>query len=167
MNVFAKGALLTAAVAVFGATSASAQNTDNDAIDVTAVVEAALDVTGAQDLDFGTLLPGFGRTIAPDDLGSGEFAITGADGAEIDLSFTLPATSALSNGTDDLPVTFTAGVGAARGATVALDPTAGGTTTLGLTGVSVFLGGTVSPAANQPAGAYTAPVTLTASYTGS
>ena len=63
MKLSMKSALLTAAVAVLSATSVSAQNTDNDVIDVLATVETAIDVTGAQDLDFGAIIPGFGSTV--------------------------------------------------------------------------------------------------------
>ena len=112
MNLFVKGALLTAVVAMAGATSAAAQNTDNDLIDVTAVVETALDVQGVQDLDFGPVFPGFGRTVAADAAGSGEFLISGGVGGGIDIAFTLP--TVLTSGLNTMPVSFTAASGADR-----------------------------------------------------
>lgn len=166
MNLLVKGAMLTAVVAVFGATSAAAQNTDNDDIEVTAVVETALDVQGVTDLDFGSVFPGFGRTIAANDAASGEFQISGGNGGGVDLTFTLPAS--LSDGTNTMPVSFTAAAGADRAGATVFDPTALAQRSLDATNgtLSVFLGGTVTAAPTQVAGNYSATVTLTASYNG-
>lgn len=161
MNVFVKGALLTAAVAVFGATSASAQNSDNDVIDVLAVVDQPINVSAGADLDFGTLLPGFARTINPDNVASGDFAITGAAGAQVALSFALPAGGNLASGGNTMPVTITAGYGADRTAVTAVNTATGGNANLDGTGnLAVFIGGTVTPAAAQAAGSYSGTVTL-------
>ena len=166
MNVYVKGALLTAVVAVSGATSARAQNTDNDLINVTALVETALDVQGVQDLGFGPVFPGIARTINATDAGSGEFLIAGGNSGGVDIAFTLPAT--LSDGVNTMPVSFTAAAGADRTSAAAFDPTATHQGTLnGTTGdLRVYLGGTVTPAATQAAGNYTATATLTATYNG-
>ena len=166
MNLFVKGALLTAVVAMSGATSAAAQNTDNDLIDVTAVVETALDVQGVQDLDFGPVFPGFGRTVAADAAGSGEFLISGGVGGGIDIAFTLP--TVLTSGLNTMPVSFTAASGADRASAAGLDPTAVAPRSLdGTTGnLYVFLGGTVTAAPTQVAGSYSGTVTLTATYNG-
>jgi hypothetical protein len=166
MNLFVKGAMLTAVVAVFGATSASAQNTDNDNIDVTATVETALDVVGVTDLAFGPVFPGFGRTIAATDASSGEFLIDGGNGGGVAISLSLPTD--LASGGNLLPVTFTAAAGADRATAAGFDPSAPHANHLsaGSGELRVFLGGQVTAAANQPAGNYSALVTLTASYNG-
>jgi len=164
---------LALAVAVSAAISApaKAQNqTDSDQLTATAVVAAAITVARVSDLDFGTVMPNFGRTILFTDAGAGHFQVTGAANAEISLAFSiLPAS--LSDGTNTLPVTFTA-----RHNTAA-DPT-GGTTfdpSVGVPGTNldatngelhVYVGGTVTAAGTQVAGTYTAQVELTAAYTG-
>jgi spore coat protein U-like protein len=166
MNLFVKGALLAAVVAVSGATSAAAQNTDNDMIDVTAVVETALDVQGVLDLDFGPVFPGFGKTVNADAAGSGEFLIDGGVGGGVDITFSLPAV--LTSGLNTMPVSFTAASGADRASAAAFDPTALHQGTLdGTSGeLYVFLGGTVTAAATQVAGSYSGTVTMTATYNG-
>ena len=125
-------------------------------------------MTGAQDLDFGAIIPGFGSTVLTSDAASGEFVISGANGAGVDLDFVVPAN--LQNATfDNLPVTFTAAVGADRATAVAIaDVSAGDASTIdGTSGeVRVFLGGTATAGANQPAGTYSGTVTLTATYNG-
>ena len=166
MNLFVKGAMLTAVLAVFGATGAAAQNTDTDDIDVTAVVETALQVTGAQDLVFGPVFPGFGRTIAVGDAASAEFVITGGVGGGVDIDLTLP--TELSDGTNVMPVSFTAAAGAGRGTAIGFNPAVTHGNSLDATTgeLRVYLGGTVTAAPTQVAGSYSAVATLTASYNG-
>lgn len=166
MNLFVKGAMLTAVVAVFGATGAAAQNTDNADIDVTATVETALSVTGVSDLAFGSIFPGFGRTIAATDATSGEFQIAGGNNGGLDLSFTLPGT--LTGPGDPMIVSFTAAAGDDRATAGSFDPAALHQGRLNATTgmLNVYLGGTVTAAPTQLAGSYSGIVTLTASYNG-
>lgn len=167
MNLFVKGAMLTAVVAVFGATSAAAQNTDNDDIAVTATVETALSVTGVTDLAFGSVFPGFGRTILATAPASGEFQIAGGNSGGVDLTFTLPATLS-DGGVNTMPVSFTAAAGDDRATAGNFDPAVLHQGTLDATSglLNVYLGGTVTAAPTQVAGNYSATVTLTATYNG-
>jgi hypothetical protein len=162
-------AVVTASVLL--STPAAAQNqTDSDQLTATAVVAAAIDVARVSDLDFGTVMPNFGRTILFTDAGAGHFQVTGAAAAEVALSFSiLPAS--LSDGTNTLPVSFTALHNTAADPTggTTFDPAVGesGTNLDATTGtLHVYVGGTVTAADTQVAGTYTAQVELTAAYTG-
>jgi hypothetical protein len=162
--------LLGMAAATVPATAAAQNQTDSDQITATAVVATPIAVTGLQDLDFGTVMPNFGRTILVSDATAGHFQVDGAASAEVSLAFSiLPAN--LSDGANNLPVTFTAlhnTIADPTGGT-AFTPSVGvGATNLdAATGqLHVYVGGTVTAASNQVAGTYTAQVELTAAYTG-
>lgn len=150
---------------------AAAQNqTDSDQLTATATVAAAITVARVTDLNFGTVMPNFGRTILFTDAGAGHFQVTGAAAAEVSLSFSVLPTD-LSDGTNFLPVTFTARHNTAADPTggTTFDPTVGepGTDLDATTGeLHVYVGGTVTAAGTQPSGTYTAQVELTAAYTG-
>ncbi len=135
-----------------------------------AVVEPVLTVNAGNDLDFGSVLPGFMKTIAVSDATAGTFDLSGAAAAEVNITFTaLPAN--LTFGANNLPITYTGVHNTVNdpiaGAT-SFTPSAGDTTPLhGTTGeLYVFLGGTVDATASPPAGTYTGTVTLTGAYTG-
>jgi len=152
-------------------TLAMAQNdTDSDQILATAEVATAITVTGQQDLDFGTVMPGWNRIIAVDDATAGHFLVTGGASAEVSLSFSILPTD-LTDGVNLLPVTFTALHNTTADPTggTTFDPTVGepGTNLDSTTGeLHVYLGGTVTAASGQVSGAYQATVELTAAYTG-
>lgn len=158
------------AVSAMLAAPASAQVTASDNIAVTGTVAGGLTVTGGNDLLFGIIIPGLARTIAPTDPGAGTFLVNGEPGASVQLTFPgLP--TAIGNGTpaDDIPLTlslvYNTANNAATGTTI--DPSVT-TPTTSLEAVSgdlyIFLGGTVTPAAAQTAGAYTNTFTLQAAY---
>lgn len=141
-------------------------------IQATANVLTPLSVsTDLRALDFGDVFPGVNKSIAYTDGTSGKWQIAGEAGAEVQMTFTLPTD--LSDGTNNLPIAF-GGTDAAWfdadavGSAVAFDPNGGSTEFLnGTTGDGfVWLGGTVAPAAGQPAGAYSAVVSLDVVYTG-
>ena len=98
--------------------------------------------------------------------------ITGQDGAEVQLTFTnLPAN--LTSGANSLPIVYGADAAAyhtsdAPGSGTSFNPAAGATTNLdAATGqLYVWIGGEVQPPETQPAGNYTATITLNVSYTG-
>jgi len=150
--------------------TAQVNQTDSDQITATAEVATPIAVTGVLDLDFGTVMPSFGRTILVSDATAGHFQVDGSANAEISLAFSILPTD-LTDGANNLPVTFTA----LHNTTA--DPT-GGTTFTPSVGVAatnldvttgqlhVYVGGTVTAAANQVAGSYSAQVELTAAYTG-
>ena len=163
-------ALAATASGVTAAPAAAQNQTDSDQLTATAVVAAAITVARVSDLDFGTVMPNFGRTILFTDAGAGYFQVTGAAAAEVSLAFSiLPAN--LSDGTNTLPVSFTARHNTAADPTggTTFDPAVGepGTALDATTGtLHVYVGGAVTAAGTQVAGTYTAQVELTAAYTG-
>lgn len=147
------------------ATAAEAQSGNINAV---ANVFQPITVTGARTLDFGNVFPGVNKTIAIADATSGRFDLTGQASANLNVSFTLPAT--LDDGLGaTMPIgTWTgchAGTNSTAGCTT-FTPSGAATATAfsGLGALFVWVGGTVSPAANQTAGTYTGVVTLTAAY---
>lgn len=156
-------AVLTAAAVV--PQTAHAQSAS---INATANVQVALTVAGTQALSFGAAFPNTTRSILVSDASAGYFTISGANNAEVSMSFPgLPAT--LTSGANSLAVSFNAAwattlagskTAIASMAAVSpqrLDATAGT--------LFVFVGGSVSPT-TEPAGTYTGTVTLNAAYTG-
>lgn len=156
---------------VLTAASVAQAQPNNADITASATVLSPLTVQWVSDLNFGNVFPGVAVSVAPADPGAGKWSVTGADGAEVALSFTLPAN--LTSGGNNLPIAFAAGdAGYSQtilAPTSTFDPGAGATTNLsaGPPGeLWVWIGGTVTPAVNQPAGVYTNTVTLTVDYTG-
>ena len=145
---------------------------------VTGTVQATANVltplsvsTDLRALDFGDVFPGLPKSIAFTDGTSGKWQIDGEVAKEIQLNFTLPTD--LSNGGILMPISFTATDAAyfatdVIGSAVAFDPGAGSTANLdaGAGTGFVWLGGTVSPTAVQPAGIYSATLSLDVVYTG-
>src|SRR5215212_4619687 len=173
MNVSVKGAFAGAAVLLGVATSAQAQATPATAsIPAQAVVQTALTATTVRGLDFGSTFGGITRTVLPTDVTSGEVTLTGGANAEVAVTFTsLPAT--LTGPGAPIPLAYGAGAAASntagtRAGATTFDPSVGTTTRLNnATGLlSVYVGGTVAPAANQVAGTYTGTINLSAAYTG-
>lgn len=140
-------------------------------IQATATVLTPLTVTAGPNLDFGTnVFPGVNASVLPTDATAGRFDLGGVANAEVDLDFgTLPAQ--LVGTGDNLTITFSAtdgGYGTSQPAQTAFDPSAGAQPRLdaGTGLLSVWIGGTVAPRADQAAGAYAADITLTVNYTG-
>jgi spore coat protein U-like protein len=164
-----RNALLLAAAAalLFLPVAASAQA--NATIEARARVLTPLTVTANQDLDFQTVIPGLSKTVAPGDVQSGIFDLTGSGTLEVQLDFgTLPTT--LVSGSDNLPISFgssSAGYSTSLSPGVlTFDPAVNYDADLESGAMTVYIGGTVTPASNQPAGLYTNDITLTVSYTG-
>ena len=153
-------------------TSAGVASAATGDIQATANVLQPLSVTdNLRDLDFGDVFPGLPTSVAFTDPTSGQWRINGEAGKEVDISFTLPGS--LFDGVNNLPISFAAGdagynTANASATATAFDPTAGTTELLdGTSGEGfVWIGGTVTPAANQPAGLYTATITMDVVYTG-
>jgi hypothetical protein len=164
MRKLSLSALALLAIALPSAAAAQ----DNATMNVTANVLGPINVAVDRALDFGDVLPGVAYDIPSSDVGSaGIFAITGNGGSEVDLEFTtLPAE--LSDGTNTMTITWSAGYGSSIGAQdAAFTPASGATTALsGVGELFVFLGGAFTPAVDQATGAYDADVTLTVTYTG-
>jgi hypothetical protein len=168
-------------VALFGVSSTSAQ--DVAVGSATATVQAVLQVTADQALNFGVVYQGVPKTVTPtDDANSGIFTVTGEGGSQVALYLELPEYISTATGDDRMNIAF-ASTDATIGYTVAGTPSAPGagatvgenphnltTYTLGAAApdnvAKVYLGGEVMPSVDQAAGAYTADLILTAAYTG-
>jgi hypothetical protein len=164
MRTWIKVSAVTVAFFSLAASTAQAQSGD---IQATANVLASILVTGARPLDFGNVTPGVDKTVALTDATSGRFDATGAASAGAQITFTLPTD--LVNGGNLLPIASWTGCwntinDAAAGCAAA---NMGGNTNGSFSAgglLFVFVGATVSPAAAQAVGAYTADVTMTLSY---
>jgi len=130
---------------------------------------AQVSVLGIRNLAFGPVIVGIPSSVAPSDpLRSGQFRITAPAGSRVRLDFDIP-TQLVGPGTARLPIKFakTDGmvVGNAPGSVpVALDPNLKANLKYDMgssTAANIFLGGTVTPAANQAPGGYVATITLT------
>lgn len=146
------------------ATTAGAQS-----INVSADVTAQLTVSGANNLSFGAVLPGFPRTVPTSSSSAGKFSLSGAVNANVSITLALPAD--LRSGANILAIDNWDGcrniADAFAGCTAFTPSGAAFTTPLGPTGVLVvFLGARVVPTAIQPAGLYTGSISMTAAYTG-
>jgi hypothetical protein len=126
-----------------------------------------LTVQGTRSLTFGPLLAGVNKSVLRTDLiNSGQLDISGPKSAAVLLTFTLPATMAGPAGAT-LPLSFGSSDGGWSppqqiGTQTGFDPRVPYTAPLDQNGkVSVFLGGTANPTANQKAGSYTGTITLT------
>lgn len=160
--------IFTAALVLGLSSGVLAQNSDNDNISASADVIAALSVTGDNDLTFGDVSPGVNKSVAPDAATAGLFTVSGGADASVELQFsTLPST--LSDGTNTLPISYTANYGDSYNAANDFTPSEGaafsGSPTIPTDGdMNVYLGGQVTPAGTQAAGNYSATITLTATY---
>jgi len=154
------------ALMVAGAVTAQAQGV-NGSITATASVQSPITVTGSQNLAFGNVFPGIAKTIAVTDPGTGLFSVTGQASTPVTYSFALPLN--LVNGGNNLPIGTWTGqhntTAAPTGGTI-FTPTAvaAGATLSGTGTLFFYVGATVTPPNNLPAGTYTGTVTLTVSY---
>jgi len=146
-------------------------------------VLASLSVVATQPLDFGNVFQGVAKTQdETSDALSGIFTISGAANAGLSVYLQLPDYLALASGADrmliafsDQDCTFSVLDAAAPstpsapglGALLNQDPRVLAGTTVGAGGVSqIFMGGKVTPAVNQSAGAYSGDIVCTVAYTG-
>jgi hypothetical protein len=149
----------------FGAATLEAQTSAN--IQATATVLSAVTVAAGNDLQFGNVTPGVNKTTAIADAGAGRFDVTKAASQGVTLAFTLPAD--LTDGVNNLPIgSWTGGwnTSATPAGATGFTPSAGGTNTTATpgTGIFVYVGATVSPAAAQVAGSYSGTVTMSVVY---
>ena len=157
--------ILTALVLTVLATAAAQAQVNNANITATATVQQPINVSTGQSLNFGNVFPGVAKTIATTDATAGRWDVTGQASTLVNLSLTLPIN--LQSGLNLLPIAnFTGSYNTANNAAAATPfPVAGASTSLSGTGaLFVWVGGQVNPASNQPAGVYTASVTLTVMY---
>lgn len=134
---------------------------------IPSVAQRPLTVQGTTSLAFGSLLAGVNKSVLrTDPINSGQFSISGPKSVNVLLTFTLPATMTGPAGAT-LPLSFGSNDGGWSppqqiGAQTGFDPRLPYTAPLDQNGkVSVFLGGTANPTANQKAGSYTGTITLT------
>ncbi len=165
MHTASKLSLAVVALLAIGTTTVQAQTAN---INATATVQTPLTLSGQADLAFAAVFPGVAKTVLSTDPGAGRFLIAGQAAAEVNVTFSLP--TQLTSGANNLPIgTFTGGQFATntQASQTALVPTAPTVTNIGAGGnLFIWLGGTVTPAFGQAAGAYTAPITMTVAYTG-
>jgi hypothetical protein len=157
-------AVLAAGLSV-GAARVEAQTSAT--IQATATVVSAVTVAAGNNLQFGNVTPGVNKTVAIADAGAGRFDVVKAANEGVTLSFTLPTN--LTSGGNNLPIgSWTGGwnTSATPAGATAFTPSAGGTNTTATagTGIFVYVGATVSPAAAQAAGSYTGDVTMSVVY---
>jgi hypothetical protein len=125
-------------------------------------------VTGVRDLAFGAVIRGVATTVAPTDpVRSGRFYVRHVLNRRVRLSFTLPTQLGRVGGGGTLPIAFgnsdaTWTATAPGSVPVTFNPNRRLSVRL-RTSADIFvnLGGRVSPAANQPTGAYLGTVVLT------
>jgi hypothetical protein len=166
MKTACRGTVAALLLTLVGVAAVGAQS-NNASIQATALVQQPINVTGARNLAFGDVFPGVNKSIPVTDPNSGRWDVTGQAGAAVQLTFGLPAT--LSDGTNSLPIgTFVAHHNTSNSPTGGTDftPSAAPTnaTLSGAGGLWVFVGATVSPATNQPAGSYSGLLSMTVIY---
>lgn len=141
------------------------------------VNNTALTIANQQAILFGTVIAGTPTSINPQTSASaGYFVIQGARRAEISITFTLPAELRAGTGPFTIPLAFGATAACARdrlpqSACTPFNPATGLVDRIRNQNppnnhFHVWLGGTVTPAAGQMGGVYTATVTMTVTYTG-
>ncbi|PYP57428.1 MAG: hypothetical protein DMD44_10180 [Gemmatimonadetes bacterium] len=167
MYTASKAALATLVLGLVATAAVRAQGV-NGSITATATVQSPITVTGAQNLAFGNVFPGVAKTIAYSDAtNGGRFDVTGQGSAAVTYSFTLP-TNLTSSG-NNLPIGSWTGYlntanSTAGGSAITPSATPAGATLSAGGALYVFVGATVTPPSNLPAGSYTGTVTLTVSY---
>lgn len=161
--------ILTAlAAAALLAPGALAGQSNSASIQANANVLAPLTVNPGNNLLFSGVIPGIQMSVAPTDANAGSFILSGFGGLEVQMDFgTLPTN--LSDGTNDLPISFAADAamwdnGSSTGT---FDPNGLSNANLSGGAMTVYIGGQVAPAVLQPAGTYSGTISLTVTYTGS
>ena len=159
--------VLFAALALLGASAvAQAQSASTT---VTATVVSPLVVTGTAPLSFGVVIPGVNTIVAPTATNSGRLQVSGMNGAQITMVFTLPAT--LTSGANSMPInSFQLRLGPNPTPTglITAPAVSGLTLTVNsnVTTIYAFIGGRVQPTLAQASGVYSAPIILTTALTG-
>lgn len=165
---------------------AMAQSTDNANILGKAEVLQGINVTGITALDFGRVSPGLAKTINLVNVATGGqvgegiqttgvFTVSASAGTNVQIKFTTLPSNLVNTASDNLPIgAYTAGYGTAIPfAGTTFTPATGiqvesgnfPTNVIGTeNAIYVYIGGTVTPDANQAIGDYSSNITLTATY---
>jgi hypothetical protein len=133
--------------------------------------EGRSQVVALRDLGFGTIISGTTTSVAPTDVTSAEWRITGILGLFGSVTFTLPSSLTRAGGSETMPVSFCGTCGKFR---VNNSSPAGGTTfdpKVGVSGLGIvvlssiylWVGGSVSPPLAQRAGSYSGTIIMTSS----
>jgi len=143
---------------------------------VLAIVQCleAQSITINNNLVFGDVYPGIPKTIDKRNAGSAaEFQVSGTAGNEISIDFALPTYMNRSGNNmqlifkdTDCSLDSSATPDQSNPGYDNIDPWHTITYSLGLNGLTIWLGGTVVPKLNQINGAYTGNIVLTVAYTG-
>lgn len=149
---------------------AAAAQARSGSVSVTANVGKRALVFGDADLAFGNIFPGVSKTVLPTDAAAGRFHVRLRSGDHVNLSFDLP-TQLAGPGGATLPIDSWSGLwnttNSTAGATAFTPSPALTTIVIGPSAASyLFVGARVRPGAAQPAGSYTATITLTGAYAG-
>ena len=162
-----RAAGLVAAGALAFGSSARGQSVSSS-MTLTARVRQTIVITPQRNLDFGGVIPGTPKTVAVSDATSGRLRVRGENGAQVLLSFALPAN--LVSGANQLPIGTWTGYwnqSASTNGGTAFTPSSSlspAVLSAGAGQLFVYIGGRVSPATNQPGGVYSATVTLSVDY---
>lgn len=160
---------LGAALLVISGFAVSNAQAQSASISALALVLAPVTVSGARDLDFGSVFPSVNKTIGVTAATSGRWDATGTPLANVNISFTLPGT--LVSGGNNLTINSWTGcwnptANNASVACTAFTPSGSATAVnFGAAGnLWVFAGATVVPTAGQAPGSYSASVQMTLAY---
>src|SRR5438552_8916977 len=140
----------------------------NGSITATASVQTPITVTGTQNLSFGNVFPGVAKAILYSDASNaGKFSVAGQASTPVTYSFTLPAN--LTSAGNNLPIGSWSGYvnttsSTSGGSAITPSATPAGASLSAGGALYFFVGATVTPPSNLPAGSYTGTVTLTVSY---
>ena len=152
-----------------GVTSTFAQKSAS--VDATANLLNNLTVTGLNNLKFGDVTAGINDLVQKGNVEAGEqlgkFKIEGTSNASIQATIIFPSTLDLSGGGDSMPFGNEKIYGYATDDVNSATYPGSNPFTDSLSGFGayyVWVGGTVQPSNNQTAGAYSASITLEASY---
>ncbi|MEE8575957.1 MAG: hypothetical protein V3T31_01760 [candidate division Zixibacteria bacterium] len=174
--MFRKSLLIAVALLLVAFMAEKPLAQESGTIQATATVQAGVTVTGNNNLIFGLVTPGINKAIARTVVGAaGEWHVSGTNGANVTVDFTLPVTLLHTDGVTTMPVGFAVGDAAwdnnavgnqAVPAGGAINPNASNPTIpLGAAGdLWVWIGGTVMPPLAQTGGNYSADVVMTITY---
>jgi hypothetical protein len=137
-----------------------------------ASARAQVTVLGDRDLRFGAVTQGVPKYVPPSDpINSGEFEFTATLGSQAQVKFTLPSQLNGPAGAT-IPIVFGSNDAIEQGTGPGNVPSTfnpKGANVIKMTNTTrmlIFLGGTISPAANQRTGNYSAPVVMTVTIVG-
>jgi len=168
-------ALLASGAACVAAAALPAAAQGNTAtMNITATVYQPITVTKVRDLAFGNVFPGVTKTVpVTDGTNAGKVTVAGQKQANVQVRISVPAS--LTGPGSAIPVTWSGYVNTADDASsggTLLAITSGTFTTTtslsaGTTGqLYLFIAGSITPDAQQAAGAYSATLSVDVTYTG-